>query len=101
CTPWWFSPKKGCRSRTSALRLFDLALFGASCRAVRSGRLRPKGVTMLRARVISFTQRTHPPSQLPSATQTIVLIGRDLELLGLRAKLISSAGFVVQSMTPG
>jgi hypothetical protein len=54
---------------------------------------------MLPGRVISFTQRLDPRSEVPSRS-TVALVGRDPELLRLRAKLISSAGYVVHFMTP-
>jgi hypothetical protein len=55
---------------------------------------------MLPARIIPFTERSERNSLVPPQRQTVVLIGRDAELLGLRAKLISSAGYVVHFMTP-
>lgn len=52
---------------------------------------------MLQGRVIPFTDwaDTHP-----RRSQIVVQIGRDEELLRLRAKLLSSAGYTVYSMTP-
>jgi len=75
----------------------NLTLFCMGCTPVVSG---PTGVTMLPARIIPFTERSERNSLVPPQRQTVVLIGRDPELLGLRAKLISSAGYVVHFMTP-
>jgi hypothetical protein len=55
---------------------------------------------MLAGRVIPFTERRDLHSQLPRAPSVVIQIGRDQELLRLRAKLLSSAGFTVHSMTP-
>ncbi len=55
---------------------------------------------MLAGRVISFTEPRDPHFQFAGAPSIVIQIGRDQELLRLRAKLISSAGYTVHSMTP-
>jgi hypothetical protein len=55
---------------------------------------------MLPGRVLPFTASRDPHSRLAGPPQMVVQIGRDPELLRLRAKLISSAGYTVHSMTP-
>ena len=55
---------------------------------------------MLPGRVIPFSGRSHPQSRLGGQPQFVVQIGRDAELLRLRARIISSAGYTVHSMTP-
>jgi len=54
---------------------------------------------MLPRRVIPFINRNSHRKD-PERPQTILQIGRDQELLRLRAKIISCAGYTVQSMTP-
>ena len=44
--------------------------------------------------------RSSSPRQDTERPQTVLQIGRDQELLRLRAKIISCAGYAVQSMTP-
>jgi hypothetical protein len=55
---------------------------------------------MLPRRVIPFTNRSNSRSQDIEPPQTVLQVGRDEELLRLRAKIISCAGYTVQSMTP-
>ena len=55
---------------------------------------------MLPRRVIPFISRSNSHRKDPERPQTILQIGRDQELLRLRAKIISCAGYIVQSMTP-
>ena len=55
---------------------------------------------MLPRRVIPFINRSNSHRKDPERPQTILQIGRDQELLRLRAKIISCAGYTVQSMTP-
>jgi hypothetical protein len=55
---------------------------------------------MLLGRVIPFSEPGDPHSQAPGRPQMVVQIGRDPELLRLRARIISSAGYTVYSMTP-
>jgi hypothetical protein len=55
---------------------------------------------MLPGRVIPFTEQSHPFSEIPQQPPTVVLVGRDSELLSLRARVIGDAGYVVQFITP-
>ena len=55
---------------------------------------------MLSGRLIPFAEHREPHSHVPQRPQMVVLIGRDTELLRLRAKIIGSAGYTVHSMTP-
>jgi hypothetical protein len=55
---------------------------------------------MLPRRVIPFTNRSNSCRQDSDPLQTVLQIGRDQELLRLRAKIISCAGYTVHSMTP-
>ena len=55
---------------------------------------------MLPRGVIPFINRSHSRRQNPDRPQTVFQIGQDQELLRLRAKIISCAGYTVQSMTP-
>jgi hypothetical protein len=55
---------------------------------------------MLPRRVIPFINRSNSRRQNADRPQTVFQIGRDQELLRLRAKIISCAGYTVQSMTP-
>jgi len=55
---------------------------------------------MLPGRVIPFLVPIDPPSAGAEQPNIVVQIGRDEELLRLRAKVISSAGYTVHSMTP-
>jgi hypothetical protein len=55
---------------------------------------------MLPGRVIPFLVTVDPPSAGAEQPNIVVQIGRDEELLRLRAKVISSAGYTVHSMTP-
>jgi hypothetical protein len=55
---------------------------------------------MLPRRVIPFLYRSNSCRQNADRPQTVFQIGRDQELLRLRAKIISRAGYTVQSMTP-
>ncbi len=54
---------------------------------------------MLSGRVIPFAGPTDP-SNIARKSHVVAQVGRDQELLRLRAIVISSAGFVVHSMTP-
>jgi hypothetical protein len=55
---------------------------------------------LLSGRLIPFAEPTEPHSRVPQRPQIVVQIGRDRELLRLRAQIISSAGYTVHSMTP-
>jgi hypothetical protein len=55
---------------------------------------------MLPPRVIPFKPRTNSRPKATEHPLTILQVGRDEELLRLRAKIITCAGFIVQSMTP-
>jgi hypothetical protein len=55
---------------------------------------------MLPRRVIPFINRGSSERQSADRPQAVFQIGRDQELLRLRAKIISRAGYTVQSMTP-
>jgi hypothetical protein len=55
---------------------------------------------MLSGRLIPFAEPSEPRSQVPQRPQMVVQVGRDRELLRLRAQIISSAGYTVHSMTP-
>jgi hypothetical protein len=55
---------------------------------------------MLPGRVIPFLVPVDPPSAGAEQPNIVVQIGRDEELLRLRAMVISSAGYTVHSMTP-
>jgi hypothetical protein len=55
---------------------------------------------MLPRRIIPSINRSNSRRQNADRPQTVFQIGRDQELLRLRAKLISCAGYTVQSMTP-
>ena len=55
---------------------------------------------MLPRRVIPFINRSNSRRQSADRPQTVLQIGRDQELLRLRAKIIGCAGYTVQSMTP-
>jgi hypothetical protein len=55
---------------------------------------------MLPGRVIPFLVPVDPPSAGAEQPNIVVQIGRDQELLRLRAMVISSAGYTVHSMTP-
>jgi hypothetical protein len=55
---------------------------------------------MLPGRVIPFLVPVDPPCAAAERVNIVVQIGRDEELLRLRAKVLSSAGYTVQSMTP-
>jgi hypothetical protein len=55
---------------------------------------------MLPRRVIPFLNSSNSRRQNADRSQTVFQIGRDQELLRLRAKIISCAGYTVQSMTP-
>jgi hypothetical protein len=55
---------------------------------------------VLQGRVIPFLRPYHPPCHAPGLPNMVVQIGRDVELLRLRARVISSAGYTVHSMTP-
>ena len=54
---------------------------------------------MLPGRVIPFTG-SESPSQQAEPILRVLQIGRDSELLHLRARVLSSAGYTVHSMTP-
>jgi hypothetical protein len=55
---------------------------------------------MLPGRVIPFSVPNDPRCSPAEQPNIVVQIGRDEELLRLRAKVISSAGYTVHSMTP-
>jgi hypothetical protein len=55
---------------------------------------------MLPGRVIPFSVPVDPASAGAEQPNIVVQIGRDEELLRLRAMVISSAGYTVHSMTP-
>jgi hypothetical protein len=55
---------------------------------------------MLPRRVIPFINSSNSSGQDADWPQTVLQVGRDQELLQLRAKIISCAGYTVQSMTP-
>lgn len=55
---------------------------------------------MLQGRLLPFTDTCLPHDRLTRPLQRVVQIGRDEELLRLRAKLIDSAGFTVLSLSP-
>jgi nucleotidyltransferase/DNA polymerase involved in DNA repair len=55
---------------------------------------------MLPGRLIPFSSPENPPCRAPELPNIVVQIGRDKELLRLRAMVISSAGYTVHSMTP-
>ena len=55
---------------------------------------------MLPGRVIPFDDPNDPHSQVTGRPQRVVQIGRDPELLRLRARIIGSAGYAVHSMAP-
>jgi hypothetical protein len=55
---------------------------------------------MLPGRVIPFTDSGDRHCQRAQRPQIVIQIGRDRELLRLRAKVISTAGYTVHSMTP-
>jgi hypothetical protein len=51
-------------------------------------------------RVIPFSEPSRPHSRVAGRHQMVVQIGRDPELLHLRARIISSAGYTVHSVSP-
>jgi hypothetical protein len=55
---------------------------------------------MLPGRVIPFSLPIDPPCSAAGQPNIVVQIGRDEELLRLRAMVISAAGLTVHSMTP-
>jgi hypothetical protein len=55
---------------------------------------------MLPGRIIPFSPSIDPPCHVPQRSNMVVQIGRDEELLRLRAMVLSSAGYTVHSMTP-
>jgi hypothetical protein len=55
---------------------------------------------MLPGRVIPFSLPLDPPYSTAEQLNIVVQIGRDEELLRLRAMVISSAGLTVHSITP-
>ena len=55
---------------------------------------------MLPGRVIPFTGSERSRSRGAGRIQKVLQIGRDSELLHLRARVLSSAGYTVHSMTP-
>jgi hypothetical protein len=55
---------------------------------------------MLPGKVIPFSAPADPHCLAAKQTHIVVLIGRDEELLRLRARVISAAGYSVHSMTP-
>jgi hypothetical protein len=55
---------------------------------------------MLPGRVIPFSLPADPPCQTAGQLNIVVQVGRDEELLRLRAMVINSAGYTVLSITP-
>lgn len=55
---------------------------------------------MLPGRVIPFTEQSHLYSEIPRQPPIVVLVGRDPELLRLRARVINAAGYFVHFITP-
>lgn len=55
---------------------------------------------LLRGTIIPFSLSVDPPCPAPQRPNLVVQIGRDEELLRLRAMVLSSAGYIVHSMTP-
>ena len=55
---------------------------------------------MLPRRVIPFINRSHSHRDGAERPQTVLQVGRDQELLRLRARIITRAGYTVHSMTP-
>jgi hypothetical protein len=55
---------------------------------------------MVPGKVIPFLDRSNLRGQDRQRQQTVLQVGRDSELLRLRAKIIGCAGYTVQSMTP-
>jgi hypothetical protein len=55
---------------------------------------------MLSGRLIPFAEPSEPRPRILQRPQIVVQIGRDRELLRLRAQIIGSAGYTVHSMTP-
>jgi hypothetical protein len=55
---------------------------------------------MLPRRIIPFINRSKSSRQGTEGPQTVLQVGRDQELLHLRAKIICCAGYTVQSMIP-
>ena len=55
---------------------------------------------MLSRRVIPFMNRSNSRRQDTERPQIVLQVGRDQELMRLRARIISCAGYTVQSMTP-
>ena len=55
---------------------------------------------MLPRRIIPFINRSKSRRQGTERPQAVLQVGRDQELLRLRAKIISCAGYTVHSMTP-
>jgi hypothetical protein len=55
---------------------------------------------MLPGRVIPFLVPVDPPCPTAGQPNIVIQVGRDEELMRLRAMVISSAGYTVHSMTP-
>jgi hypothetical protein len=55
---------------------------------------------MLPPRLIPFVNRSHSHRKVVERPRIVLQIGRDQELLRLRAKIISCAGYTIHSMTP-
>lgn len=55
---------------------------------------------MLQGKVIPFKDLSKSNRKYAERPHIILQVGRDEELLRLRAKIISGAGFIVQSITP-
>ncbi len=55
---------------------------------------------MLQRRPIPFINRSNSRRKGTERLQTVLQVGQDQELLRLRAKIISCAGYTVHSMTP-
>jgi hypothetical protein len=56
--------------------------------------------TEMLQRIIPFMSRSNSSRQHTRRPQAVLQVGRDQELLRLRAKIISCAGYTVHSMTP-
>jgi hypothetical protein len=55
---------------------------------------------MLSAKIIPINSSTTPDPQIAQGRQVVSQVGRDQELMRLRARVLGSAGYTVHSMTP-
>jgi hypothetical protein len=55
---------------------------------------------MLPAKIIPINSSTTPDPQTAQGRQVVSQVGRDQELMRLRARVLSTAGYTVHSMTP-